>query len=106
MRAMLADMWTDVEAAELLCAEAGRLRESGDPASIMATAAAKYFGARVAVRAAGDAVQIHGANGCSDRYPVQRYFRDAKVFEIIEGSSQIQQLLISHHALASQPEAP
>jgi len=104
VRAMLADMWTEAEAAELLCANAGRLRQEGDPDSVVATATAKYFGARAASRAASSAVQIHGANGCSERFPVQRYFRDAKVLEIIEGSTQIQQLLISHSALARQGE--
>jgi alkylation response protein AidB-like acyl-CoA dehydrogenase len=106
VRAMLADMWTDAEAAELLCANAGRLREDGDPDSVVATATAKYFSATAATRAASNAVQIHGANGCSGHYPVQRYFRDAKVLEIIEGSTQIQQLLISHSALARYGETP
>ncbi len=104
VRSLLADMWAEVEAGELLCAEAARLREDGAPESIMATAVAKYFGARTAVRVASDAVQIHGAVGCHDDHPLQRYYRDAKIFEIIEGSNQIQQLLIAHHALATGRE--
>jgi alkylation response protein AidB-like acyl-CoA dehydrogenase len=56
---------------------------------------AKYFASRAAMRAAADAVQIHGANGCGSDYPVQRYFRDAKIMEIIEGSTQIQQMTIA-----------
>jgi len=56
--------------------------------------AAKYFASRLATRAANDAVQIHGANGLSEDYPVARYLRDAKVTEIIEGSTQIQQITI------------
>lgn len=47
------------------------------------------------MEAASDAVQIHGANGCSSDYPVQRYLRDAKIMEIIEGSNQIQQITIA-----------
>jgi alkylation response protein AidB-like acyl-CoA dehydrogenase len=52
------------------------------------------------MRAAQDAVQVHGANGCGDDYPVARYLRDAKIMEIIEGSTQIQQILIAGHARA------
>ncbi len=92
---MITEMITNTSAARLLCQRAGYLKESGDPSSIMETSIAKYFASRIAVRAANDAVQIHGANGCGNEYPVQRYLRDAKVMEIIEGSTQIQQLLIA-----------
>jgi len=94
IRRLLTDMIVDVRAARLLCLRAGWLRDSGDPGAFMETMAAKYFASRLAVRAANDAVQIHGANGCSDDYPVGRYLRDAKVMEIIEGSTQIQQITI------------
>jgi len=63
----------------------------------METSIAKYFTSRIAVKVALDAVQIHGANGCSDRYPVARYLRDAKILEIIEGSNQMQQIIISKY---------
>lgn len=98
VRQMLTDMMTGVRAARLLCYQAGYSKGIGDPRTLVDTLVAKYFASTAAVRAASDAVQIHGANGCSDRYPVQRYLRDAKVMEIIEGSSQIQQLLIAQHA--------
>lgn len=98
VKKMIADMATNVKAARLLCYYAGELKKKGDPESIMATAMAKYFSSRIALKAATDAVQIHGANGCSDEYPVQRYYRDAKISEIIEGSNQIQQILISRYA--------
>jgi glutaryl-CoA dehydrogenase (non-decarboxylating) len=94
----IADMVTHVQAARLLCAEAARLRAVGDPGTLMATATAKYFAARIAESSATDAVQIHGAIGCSEDYPIQRYFRDAKIMNIIEGSTQIQQVLIAQHA--------
>jgi glutaryl-CoA dehydrogenase (non-decarboxylating) len=92
---MLTDMITETRAARLLCLRAAVLKQQGDPSVIMETSIAKYFASRAAVRIASDAVQIHGANGCSDRYPVQRYLRDAKIMEIIEGSSQMQQIVIS-----------
>jgi alkylation response protein AidB-like acyl-CoA dehydrogenase len=95
---MIAEMTTNLKAARLLCYQAGYLKQSGDPREIMETFIAKYFASRMAMRAAVDAVQIHGANGCSGAYPVQRHLRDAKVMEVIEGSNQIQQILISKYA--------
>jgi glutaryl-CoA dehydrogenase (non-decarboxylating) len=92
---MITDMVTNVEAARLLCLQAARFRNANDPQATLATLIAKYFTSRAAAHAASDAVQIHGAIGCSQEYPVQRYMRDAKIMEIIEGSSQIQQVLIS-----------
>jgi len=94
---MIADMITNVKAARLLCLNAGYLKDSGDPGLIMETSIAKYFASKMAAKAANDAVQIHGANGCSSEYPVQRYMRDAKIMEIIEGSSQIQQIIIAKY---------
>jgi alkylation response protein AidB-like acyl-CoA dehydrogenase len=98
IRRMLTDMMTDARAARLLCLRAGNLKDAGDPSASVETLVAKYFAARAAMRAAGDAVQIHGAVGCSAESPVSRYFRDAKVMEIIEGSNEIQQLTIADYA--------
>ncbi|RFU37731.1 acyl-CoA dehydrogenase [Actinomadura logoneensis] len=95
---MLADMATGATAARLLCLRAGRLREAGDPASVHATWMAKYFASTAASRAAGDAVQIHGARGVGPDAPVQRYLRDARVMEIIEGSTQLQQIVLADAA--------
>jgi glutaryl-CoA dehydrogenase (non-decarboxylating) len=95
---MIAEMATNLRAARLLCHQAGRLKQAGDSRGIMETFVAKYFASRAAMRAAADAVQIHGANGCSGEYPAQRYLRDAKVMEVIEGSNQIQQTLIAEYA--------
>ena len=94
---MIADMFTQISAGRMLCYRAAYLKAQGDPKLIMETSIAKYFTSRMAVKVALDAVQIHGANGCSDAYPVQRYLRDAKVMEIIEGSNQMQQIIISKH---------
>ncbi|WP_308258697.1 acyl-CoA dehydrogenase family protein [Saccharothrix obliqua] len=95
---MLADMVTAAAAARLLCRQAGLLRQAGDPRSVQATWLAKYFAAGAAMRAADDAVQVHGARGIGGDHPVQRYLRDAKVMEIIEGSTQLQQITIAEAA--------
>jgi alkylation response protein AidB-like acyl-CoA dehydrogenase len=95
---MLANMITSVKAARLLCRHAGYLHDTGQPSAIMETTIAKYFAATTAYKAAGDAVQLHGANGCSSLFPVQRYLRDSKIMEIIEGSTQIQQVTIGRYA--------
>lgn len=98
VRRLVTDMYTNHRAAKLLCIEAGRLRDAKDPQAFAATSVAKYFASTAAVRAADDAVQLHGANGCSSEYPLQRYLGDAKILEIIEGSTQIQQITIAEYA--------
>ncbi|MEU9836776.1 acyl-CoA dehydrogenase family protein [Streptosporangium sp. NPDC048047] len=98
IQAKLSDMVTDARASRLLLAEAGRLKDAGDADTIMATWIAKYFASTAAVRHAAEAVQIHGANGCSPDYPVARFYRDAKVMEIIEGSNEIQRITIAGQA--------
>jgi glutaryl-CoA dehydrogenase (non-decarboxylating) len=92
---MITQMITDTTASRLLCRLAGDLKDQKDPREIMQTFIAKYFASTAAMRAADSAVQIHGANGCSQEYPVERLMRDAKVMEIIEGSTQIQQITIA-----------
>lgn len=99
---MLTEMVTNVKAARLLCLQAGYLRDKGDSRAMNETAIAKYFSSRMANKAANDAVQIHGANGMSMDYPVQRYLRDTKVSEIIEGSSQMQQMVIAQYGHQEQ----
>jgi glutaryl-CoA dehydrogenase (non-decarboxylating) len=94
IRRMLTDMIVEVRAARLLCLRAGWLRATGDPGASGEIMVAKYYASTMAARAAVDAVQIHGANGCSEEYPVGRYLRDSRVMEIIEGSTQIQQITI------------
>ncbi len=94
VRRKLTEMIADTRAARLLCYRAGHLRRIGDPAAGSETWVAKYFASRAAVRAANSAVQLHGAHGLNDASPVGRYLRDAKVMEVIEGSTQIQQTFI------------
>ncbi len=97
VRQMITDMIVNVKAARLLCCQAGYLKGLGDPNSVMETLVAKYFASTMATRAANDAVQIHGALGCSSAHAVQRYLRDAKIMEIIEGTTQIHQIKIAEY---------
>lgn len=100
---MITDMVAGTAAARQLCLAAAAERASGDPGAILQTTLAKYFAASNAVRAANDAVQIHGANGCSRDYPVQRYLRDARIMAIIEGSTEMQQTMIARMVLQELP---
>ena len=95
---LITKMAVDAQAARLLCEHAGNLKDAGDPATLAATCQAKYFASTAAMRAASDAVQIRGAAGCAPEADVARYFRDAKVMEIIEGSTQVLELLIADDA--------
>lgn len=97
IRQMITDMIANIKAARLLCYQAGYLKDKGDANSIIETSIAKYFASTMASKVASDAVQIYGANGCSHNYPVERYWRDAKIMEIIEGSTQIQQINIAEY---------
>jgi alkylation response protein AidB-like acyl-CoA dehydrogenase len=97
IREMITNMIANVKAARLLCLHAGYLKESRDPTSVKETLVAKYFASRIANAVASDAVQIHGAEGCGPAVSVQRHFRDAKILEIIEGSTQMQQLTIAKY---------
>lgn len=95
---LVTQMVTALQAARLLGYQAGYSKEVGSPNSVMETFIAKYFASTAAMQSASHAVQVHGALGCSGEYPVQRYFRDAKIMEIIEGSTQIQQIAIATYA--------
>ncbi|WP_414582654.1 acyl-CoA dehydrogenase family protein [Scytonema sp. PCC 10023] len=95
IRQMITQMIANVKAARLLCYQAGYLKNINAPNSIIETSIAKYFASTVATKIANDAVQIHGGNGCSSEYPVERYLRDSKIMEIIEGSTQIQEITIA-----------
>lgn len=95
---MIARMYVDLEAARLLVYRAGDLKNKGIR-NTLETSVAKYFASEAAVRAATDAIQVHGGYGYSNEYPVERYLRDAKVATIYEGTSQIQKLIIGEHIL-------
>jgi butyryl-CoA dehydrogenase len=99
----VADMAVEVQAARLLTYRAAARQDAGLPAAADASMA-KLYASEAANRAATKAVQLHGALGYMREGEVERYFRDAKVTEIYEGTSEIQRLLIARHLL--QPAAP
>lgn len=96
----LADMATKVEAARLLVYRAANLKDQGLPVGNFASMA-KLFASRTAVEVATEAVQVFGGYGYTKEYPVERYFRDAKITEIYEGTSEIQRHVISKQLLNS-----
>jgi alkylation response protein AidB-like acyl-CoA dehydrogenase len=94
----LADMQTEIEAARALVWRAARLKEAGLPHSVEG-AQAKLFASRVARHWTGEAIQVLGGYGYTKEFPVERYYRDAKVTEIYEGTSEIQRLVIARALL-------
>jgi alkylation response protein AidB-like acyl-CoA dehydrogenase len=96
----LADMATDIHAARLLVYEAARLRDSGQP-FLLAAAQAKLFASRVAERVASKAIELHGGNGFTKDYPVEKFYRDAKIGQIYEGTSNMQLQTIAKQVMLS-----
>ena len=99
---LLADMSAQVEAARLLVRRAAFLRDQGRPIAREA-AEAKLMAAETAVKVASDALQIHGASGYATDFPIERIYRDARVYPIFEGTSQIQRLVIARQLLRERP---
>ena len=97
---MLADMVTEIDAARLLVRKAAWKQDTGARFS-MDAAIAKLFASEMATRVTHKAIQIHGGNGYSREYPVERNYRDARITEIYEGTSEIQRLVISSWVLKS-----
>ena len=93
VQAMIADMVVKTEAARLLVYKAGSVKDAGKP-STLETSIAKYYATEAAVWCSDKAIQVHGGAGYSREHPVERYYHDARVTTIYEGTSQIQQLLI------------
>jgi alkylation response protein AidB-like acyl-CoA dehydrogenase len=100
----LADMQTEIEAARALTWRAARLKQAGLPHSVEG-AQAKLFASRVARHWTGEAIQVLGGYGYTKEFPVERYFRDAKVTEIYEGTSEIQRLVIARALLGEAARA-
>jgi len=94
----LADMATEIDAARLLVYRAADLKEKGLPFKRIASEA-KLFASEAAMRATSQAIQIHGGAGFMKDLPVERYFRDAKLCEIGEGTSEIQRMIIARELL-------
>ena len=99
IQAIIGDAVTNTHAARALCLRAGDLRKKNQPEAVTETTIAKYFSSKVAAEISSDAVQVHGGQGCCDECSVERLFREAKVLEIIEGTSQIQQIIIAKYGL-------
>jgi len=95
---MLADMATAIDGARLMTLKAASLKDAGQPYTKEA-AMAKLFAAETAMKVATDAVQVHGGFGFIREAEVERYFRDAKITQIYEGTSQIQKLVIAREVL-------
>jgi alkylation response protein AidB-like acyl-CoA dehydrogenase len=91
---MVSDMATEVDAARLLVYRAAFLEDSNLPYSKEA-AMAKLFASEIAMRATNKAIQIFGGYGYTREYPVERYFRDVKLCQIGEGTSEVQRIVIS-----------
>jgi alkylation response protein AidB-like acyl-CoA dehydrogenase len=94
----LADMQTEIEAARALTWRAARLKAGGHPHTVEG-AQAKLFASAVARRQTGEAIQVLGGYGYTKEFPAERYYRDAKVTEIYEGTSEIQRLVIARALL-------
>jgi len=106
IQSLIARMGTDLEAAMLLCWNACQAEDRQHEETFTKAFQAKYFTSRAAVHAASDAVQIRGASGCHESSPVARYYRGAKVMEIIEGTTQVHEMILArgflHEAVRRQ----
>jgi alkylation response protein AidB-like acyl-CoA dehydrogenase len=105
IQAALATMAADVEAARFLVYRAAWTKDQG-LAATRETSIAKFFAVEAAVRAAGEAVLLHGGRGYSNEYPVERYYRDIKGLQIYEGTTHIQQIVIARDLLGRGEDQP
>lgn len=95
----LADMATEIDAARLLVQRAAWLKDAGVKSYGTQSAMAKLFASDVAMKATREAIQVFGGYGYIDEYPVERYYRDAKITEIYEGTSEVQKMVIARSLL-------
>ncbi len=98
IQSLIAEMKVSLEASRLLVYHAAWKKDNGETSSLEASMA-KYHATEAAVKAAGDAVLIHGGRGYSNEYPVERYYRDIKGLQIYEGTSQVQRIVIARHVI-------
>ena len=101
LRWMIADMAMDVEAARLLVLNAAAIKERGENCTAAASMA-KCYASEMAQRVTGQAIQIHGGYGYIKEYPVERFYRDARITTIYEGTNQIQRIVIANDLLGRQ----
>ncbi|MBU2985631.1 acyl-CoA dehydrogenase family protein [Saccharophagus degradans] len=99
VQALIADSVSGLYSAKAMCERISRLRQENDEQAIMETNIAKLHTSRIAKAAADNAVQVLGGNGLWNEYAVERLYREARVLEIIEGSTQIQQMMIANYGL-------
>jgi glutaryl-CoA dehydrogenase (non-decarboxylating) len=104
VQSMITDMVTAIESARLLTYRLAWVKDHGAKQARKDASIAKMVASDTAMMAATHAVQIHGAYGCSGEYPVSRYFRDAKVFQIVEGQNQLHKALIAEYTLGLRRE--
>lgn len=98
LRWSIADMATDIEAARQLMLSAAAMKDRGENYTVQASMA-KLFASEMVNRVTAQALQMHGGYGFTKEYPVERFYRDARVFTIYEGTSEIQRVVISNHIL-------
>jgi len=98
LQGMIGEIATEVEAARLLTLRAAALKDAGEPVKLAASMA-KVFASEVAMKAATKALQIHGGAGYITEFPIERIFRDAKLTEIGEGTSEVQRMVIARELL-------
>lgn len=95
----ITDMVLGLETSRFLTYKLAWIKDKGTVRAQKEASMAKLFSTDVLMKASTDAVQIHGAYGCSDEYPVGRYFRDAKFFQMVEGTTELHRVLVAEHAL-------
>jgi glutaryl-CoA dehydrogenase (non-decarboxylating) len=105
VKEMIAQMESDYQAARLLWMRAGFLKNAGRR-NTRETGLAKWFATVASERAAGDAVQVHGANGYSDEYPVGRFYRNCKGAVIYEGTREIHKIMQADYVLGVRQDRP
>ena len=98
VQAMLADCQTEIFAARSMTLEAARKRDNGESVTMEASCC-KYFASEMCGRVADRAVQVHGGSGYMADSPIERFYRDVRLFRLYEGTSQIQQLVIARHLI-------
>ena len=98
IRFKVAEMLTKIEAARQLSYRAAAMADAGHPDGPVAASMAKIFASRVAVEATGEAMQMMGGHGLLKMHPIERMYREAKLFEIGDGTSEVLKLLVSRHA--------
>ncbi len=106
IQSKITDMVVRLQNARNLTYDLAMLRDSGVVRARAQAAMAKMYATDALMASATDAVQIHGAYGISEEYPVERYFRDAKVFQIVEGTNELQRVLIAEYALGYRRDKP